>query len=330
MAIVLKKATRKQGKVRMAIDGASGSGKTWTALAVATHLDTEKKGIAVIDTENGSASKYAKTERHGGFEFMVPTKENGQPLFSGKYDPEQLISTIEELGKAGVGVIIIDSLFHFWKGEGGFLWLIDKEVKEMKVRGQKPDSFAAWKKYDPLYLKLITAIQTSPAHVICTIRSKQDHDKVMNDKTGKLEIKKVGLAPEFREGFDYEMDCYGSMREGENSSEHVYVVTKSRVGLDGKYFINPGKELADTLIDILTDGEVAAPVPAPAPTPVANEFANVVALINSANDANELDDARNTGLAAYKEGRITKEQANELAPIIKARKAQIEANGAAA
>jgi hypothetical protein len=331
MAIVLKKATKKQAKGRIALDGPSGSGKTYTALSIATHLDVDKKGIAVIDTENGSASEYAgKT----GFEFFVPTMENGGPLFSGKYDPARLIQVLDELGKAGVGVIIVDSLFHFWKDVGGFLWLIDEEVKAMKARGQKPDSFAAWKKYDPLYRQLITAIQTSPAHVICTIRSKTDYDKTVDEK-GKTQIKKVGLAPEFREGYEYEFNVQASMRAGDNG-EHTMLIGKHRTGsyLEGKFFTNPGKDFADLFLQFLNDGEAqtAAPSPPPATTqvPTANHFTEIVSLINLANDDNELDDARNTGLQAYKEGKLTKEQAAELGGVIKARKAAIAANGAAA
>ena len=49
-------ATKEQSKARVALDGPSGSGKTYTALTIAAALGSR---IAVIDTERGSARKYA-------------------------------------------------------------------------------------------------------------------------------------------------------------------------------------------------------------------------------------------------------------------------------
>ena len=58
MALTFKKATKTEAKLRLALIGTSGSGKTFTALTFATALAPTGK-IAVIDTERGSASKYA-------------------------------------------------------------------------------------------------------------------------------------------------------------------------------------------------------------------------------------------------------------------------------
>lgn len=53
---LFKRATKTQSRLRLALVGPSGSGKTYTALALAQGLS---KSIALIDTERGSASKYA-------------------------------------------------------------------------------------------------------------------------------------------------------------------------------------------------------------------------------------------------------------------------------
>ena len=58
-----KKATKKGCKLRLALFGVSGGGKTYSALRLATGLGGK---IALIDTEHGSASKYADR-----FEFDV-------------------------------------------------------------------------------------------------------------------------------------------------------------------------------------------------------------------------------------------------------------------
>ena len=57
---MFKKATKEKQKLRLLIEGASGSGKTYSALLLAKGLK-EKTGqkIALIDTEKGSASLYS-------------------------------------------------------------------------------------------------------------------------------------------------------------------------------------------------------------------------------------------------------------------------------
>jgi hypothetical protein len=58
-----RKAIKRDAKLRLAVCGPSGSGKTYTLLKLATELGGP---IAVVDTERGSASKYADI-----FEFDV-------------------------------------------------------------------------------------------------------------------------------------------------------------------------------------------------------------------------------------------------------------------
>ena len=53
---LFQKATKEAAKLRLAISGPSGSGKTYTSLLIAQELGSK---IAYIDTEHGSASKYA-------------------------------------------------------------------------------------------------------------------------------------------------------------------------------------------------------------------------------------------------------------------------------
>ena len=57
--MAFKRATKRQARLRMAVTGPAGSGKTLTALLVARALVGKQGKIAVLDTEHGSASKYA-------------------------------------------------------------------------------------------------------------------------------------------------------------------------------------------------------------------------------------------------------------------------------
>ncbi|SKB01142.1 AAA domain-containing protein, partial [Caloramator quimbayensis] len=149
-----QKATKKQAKARIGLIGPSGAGKTYTSLALATGLG---KKIALIDTEHGSASKYADK-----FDFDVLELDN--------YNPQHYINAIKEAGKLGYDVLIIDSLSHAWAGTDGALELADKN--SIKYGGNK---FAAWRDITPLHNKLIEAIISSPCHIIATMRAKTQY-----------------------------------------------------------------------------------------------------------------------------------------------------------
>lgn len=229
----IKKATKEQSRLRMAIHGPSGSGKTFSALSIGTHMGK----VCLADTECGSASKY-------GDKFDFDACE-----FSGNYHPDRLVEFLKEVPEQGYDVIIIDSMTHFWNGNGGFLELVDAEVKRAVSRGNKADSFNAWKTVDPVYKRLVHAIHTCKAHVIVTLRAKTEYAKE-DVGNGKTKIKKLGMAPEIRENFQYEMDVEGML-----SIEHDLAIGKTRCdALDGLVFTKPGKDVADILLSWLTSG----------------------------------------------------------------------------
>lgn len=229
---MFRKAVKSQAKARIGIIGPSGSGKTYTALKIASVLG---KKIAVIDTEHGSASKYADE-----FEFDVCELNN--------YDPRHYVKAIQVAGQAGYDVIVIDSLSHAWAGEGGALELADQ--LKAKYGGNK---WAAWSEVTPIHNKLVHSMLSSPAHIIATLRSKMEYIQTQDDK-GKTVIRKVGMAPIQRDGMEYEFDVVADM-----DLEHNFIVSKTRCrALDGAIINKPGEELAKTILDWLTDG---APVP---------------------------------------------------------------------
>ncbi len=234
------KATKEKSRGRLAIHGPSGSGKTFTALNIAVNLG---KRVALMDTEKGSASKYSDI-----FDFDVAS-------ITDDYHPDRCVEGLEYAGKAGYDVIVVDSGSHFWNEKGGFLDLVEAEVTKMKARGNKPDSFAAWKTVDPIYRRLIQAILSSPAHVIVTMRAKTEYERTEGNG-GKTQLRKIGLAPVFRAEGQYEFDIEGML-----SPEHDLVIGKTRCSaLDGKVFHNPGKDFANIVKDWLDDGVEPAPV----------------------------------------------------------------------
>lgn len=246
MAITFTKASKKRARLRMALMGPPGSGKTFTALKVATEMGGR---IVVIDTERGSASKYADM-----FAFDVHEPEDFGPL--------RYVEYIEAAEKAGYDHIIIDSLSHAWTGKGGALELVDNAAKRMK----SGNSFMAWRDITPQHNALVDAMMRCKAHLIVTVRVKVEW--VVEEVNGKKVPRKVGLAPVQREGLEYEFDVVGDM------DDSTLTVTKTRCKPLNKAVVpEPGDKFAQTIKAWLTDGveppPPVAPPPPSAPAPVA-------------------------------------------------------------
>ncbi|HZT79599.1 MAG TPA: ATP-binding protein [Gemmataceae bacterium] len=221
----------------MALDGPSGSGKTVTALRCAAAFGGK---IAVIDTESGSARKYAGEifdDRPLAFDVLELTA----------FSPAEYTSAIEEAGRLGYDVLVIDSLSHAWEGKEGALELVDR------VGGNR---FTAWKDVTPMHRRMVEAILVSPCHVLCTMRSKTEY--VLEEQNGKQVPRKIGTAPIQRPGLEYEFDVYGSL-----DWSHLLTVTKSRCrAVDGLVVAKPGPAFMRPILDWLRRGspaEVRAP-----------------------------------------------------------------------
>lgn len=179
---LFKKAEKKKAKLRLGITGPSGSGKTYSALRLASGLGGK---IAVIDTERGSATLYADKFNFDVLELLPP------------YEPKRYVEAMNAAIAEGYEVIVMDSISHAWAGEGGLL----NQKEQLDSRGG--NSFANWAKMTPIQEKFISAIVGANAHIIVTMRSKQEHIQVVDN--GKTKIQKVGLSPIQRDGFEYEL-----------------------------------------------------------------------------------------------------------------------------
>jgi hypothetical protein len=203
------KAERKKIKLKIAITGPSGAGKTYSALRLAKGLGGK---MALIDTENGSASLYSEN-----FEF--DTMELGPPFTSQKY-----IDAINAAVKAGYDVLIIDSITHQWKADGGIL----SRKEQVDARGG--NSFSNWSKFTPEHDKFISVIAHSDIHIIATMRSKQEYSMGEGDK-GKTKVQKLGTAPVQREGMEYEFTTVFDV-----AMNHEAETSKDRTGLFKGFF----------------------------------------------------------------------------------------------
>lgn len=237
------KATKSASRLRAALCGTSGSGKTYSGLAIASALG---KRIAVIDTEHGSAAKYSDI-----FEFDVLNLDS--------FEAEKFTEGIRAAERAGYDVIVIDSLSHAWMGTGGTL----DQVTEAKRRSK--NEFTAWRDPSKAHTELIEAILHARLHVIATMRSKTEY--ILEESQGRKVPRKVGMAPVQRDGMEYEFDVVGDMHDG------TLVISKSRCpALSGKSFHHPGREFGETLLAWLGTG----PLPEPAtPAPLCDHPADL-------------------------------------------------------
>jgi len=255
-----KQAVKRDAKLRLAIAGPGGSGKTYTLLKLATELGGK---IALVDTEHGSASKYAHTDRCGGLEDPAKCADPSHFTFDviepTSFDPHELMQYINKAVERGYNVFLGDSLSHYWMGVGGELEMVDNAAKQ-----NKGNSFAGWKTVTPIHNKLVNLMLSAPIHVLVSMRVKTEWVIEKDDK-GKMVPRKIGLQPVMRDGIEYEFDVCGDMDQ-----DNTLTITKSRCSaLAGKCINRPGAEMAETLKTWLGSPDALRPVePKPAPAEI--------------------------------------------------------------
>lgn len=182
--IQLRKAERKQAKLRIGLSAPSGAGKTYSALLLASGIASSWDKIALIDTESGSGELYAHLGDYNVIQLEAP------------FSPERYIEAIQACEEAGMEVIIIDSISHEWEGSGGIL-AVRHTLAQSKFQG---NSWAATSETEPRHQSLIQKILMSKCHIITTVRNKTE-TAMGEDK----KVKKVGTKEIQKENFEYEL-----------------------------------------------------------------------------------------------------------------------------
>lgn len=223
--IQLRKAERKQAKLRIGLSAPSGAGKTYSALLLASGIASSWDKIALIDTESGSGELYAHLGDYNVIQLEAP------------FSPERYIEAITAAEDAGMEVIIIDSTSHEWEGKGGCLE-INESIAQSKFRG---NTWSAWSETTPRHQKFIQAIITSKCHIITATRNKID--TVM---TEDKKVKKVGTKEIQREGFEYELTVNFNI----DRDTHKVIASKDRTEIfEGQDPFIITKETGKKLID---------------------------------------------------------------------------------
>jgi hypothetical protein len=259
MTIKFEKAKREKIWAKILLAGPSGSGKSYTALRLATGIANKmEKPIAAIDTENGRIRYYANE-----FEFS-------DLQLSSPFTPESYIEAIDVAIDNGFGVIIIDSITHEWD-------------YCLEIHNKMPgNSYTNWAKITPRHDAFMEKILQSQIHVICTVRGKDEY--VMEEKNGKQVPKKVGLGYKQRGDTEYNYSVTFNI----DQQSHVADAVKDNTHIfEGKYDMLTEKH-GEMIYDWANSSKIE-PKPAPkitpaTPPPTITEASGVDAVIAQIDD----------------------------------------------
>lgn len=213
MSFTIRPAVREKIGLLFGIAGASGSGKTYSALCLANGIANGHGKIAVIDTEAGRALHYAPKPGEkadpakGTFDFLHLD-------FAPPFEPMRYIEAIRACEEAGATVIVIDSMSHEWNGEGGCSDMQAVEAERMaraaatKFGGGWESQIErmtapAWKRPKMQHKRMMSRLLQTRTHLIFCLRA-EEKIKIVNKK-----VEPAGFMPICEKGFMFEMS--GSM-----------------------------------------------------------------------------------------------------------------------
>lgn len=199
---LIRKANRSEAFLKLGITGPSGSGKTYSSLLLAKGIMGSLDKVVVIDTENGSANLYSDLGDYSVLPLEAP------------FGPHRYSGAINYVIKEGFKFIIIDSVSHEWDGKGGCL----------EIHQNMGGKFQDWSKVTPMHKGFVDSILQCKAHVLCTMRRKQDYGMV--EKNGRMVVEKMGLKEIQRDGFEYDLSINFDI-----NMEHMCTASKDRTGL---------------------------------------------------------------------------------------------------
>lgn len=180
MTFNFRPAVRENVNLMIGLAGASGSGKTYTAMRLATGMSGGKP-FCVIDTESGRASHYADQ-----FKFDVGEL---RPPFS----PARYAEAIKAAVAAGYEVVVVDSMSHEYAGDGGVLDMQEDEFQRMG--GRDGVKMASWIKPKMEHKRMMQELLQVRAHLILCFRAEPKIEIIKEDGKTKIVPKQslVGL-----------------------------------------------------------------------------------------------------------------------------------------
>jgi hypothetical protein len=173
VTFAFRPAKRESVSLLIGLAGGTGSGKTYSAMQVATGLAGDAP-FAVIDTEAGRAKHYADDFRfdHGGL--------------TAPFTPAAYADAIEAADKGGYPVIVVDSASHEHAGDGGLLDMHDAEFERLGSRDAV--KMSAWIKPKSEHKRMVQRLLQVRAHVILCFRA-EEKIEIVKDAEGKTVVR---------------------------------------------------------------------------------------------------------------------------------------------
>ena len=176
MTFSFRPAIRENVPLLIGLAGGTGSGKTYSAMALAKGM-AGAKTFALIDTEAGRAKHYADQFKFDHGDLKPP------------FRPDAYIEAIEAADKAHYPVIIVDSMTHVWSGDGGVLDWQEDELDRMAGddwKKREAVKMAAWIKPKMGHKAMVAKLLQIRAHLILCFRAEEKIEMVRVD--GKMQI----------------------------------------------------------------------------------------------------------------------------------------------
>jgi AAA domain len=180
MTTSFRPAVRSNVNLLIGLAGASGSGKTYSALRLASGMANGKRFV-VLDTENGRASHYAD-------QFAFDVAEIHEP-----FTPDAYAEAIKAADDAGYSVIVVDSASHEYAGTGGVLDM--QEAEYQRMGGRDSAKMASWIKPKMEHKKMMQRLLQTRAHLILCFRAEAKIEIIKEDGKTKIVPKQslIGL-----------------------------------------------------------------------------------------------------------------------------------------
>lgn len=193
MTITFRKAVRENVGLLLGVVGASGSGKTYSAMRLAKGISGDKP-FAVIDTEARRALHYADMFNFDHADLHAP------------FRPDAYAEAIKAADDAGYKVIVVDSMSHEWAGEGGILDWQEDELDRMAGddwKKREACKMAAWIKPKMSHKQMVQRLLQVRATVIFCFRAEEK--VAMEKENGKTVIVPKGFQPICEKNMMFEM-----------------------------------------------------------------------------------------------------------------------------
>lgn len=209
MIFKIEEAQREGARLVLGLGGVSGGGKTFSALQLAWGLangDASKVGL--MCTENRRGRLYAdclkdptgKVHRFKIGDLAAP------------FSPERYAEGIQAFVKAGVEVLVIDSVSHEWEGIGGC-----EDIANAPDQNGRAPKVARWNEAKRAHKGFMNTLLASPLHVIACLRAREKVKMVKRD--GKTEYESLGVQPIQEKNFVFELTASVMLWDGGRSRD---------------------------------------------------------------------------------------------------------------